>query len=115
VLFYGTAGLAYGQIDSISTLPGSLKQSSYKPGWTVGGGIESIVAGNWSVRLEYLYIDLGRDRGTDPSSVTSVVVTPLSFLTGGNTLVSGFNSHVTDNVVRIGFNYHWGGPAIGKY
>jgi opacity protein-like surface antigen len=30
-----------------------------KTGWTIGAGIEWLVAGNWSLKAEYLYVDLG--------------------------------------------------------
>jgi len=29
--------------------------------------------------------------------------------------LSGFNSRVTDDVVRVGVNYKFGGPVIAKY
>lgn len=116
LLFYGTAGLAYAQIDSNSTLTGSVRQNQYQPGWTAGGGVEAMVADNWSVKLEYLYLDLGRLSGTDQSSVTSVVFNPNAGLFGAfGTLTSSYSSRLTDNVVRVGVNYHWGGPVINKY
>ncbi len=30
-----------------------------KVGWTVGGGVEAALWGNWTGKLEYLYIDFG--------------------------------------------------------
>jgi outer membrane immunogenic protein len=30
-------------------------------GWAAGGGLEYAFANNWSVKLEYLYVDLGKD------------------------------------------------------
>jgi len=24
-------------------------------------------------------------------------------------------SHVTDNIVRVGVNYRWGGPVVARY
>jgi outer membrane immunogenic protein len=32
---------------------------SIKPGWTVGAGIEGHIAGNWTGKIEYLYVDFG--------------------------------------------------------
>ncbi len=58
-LFYATGGLAYGRFDggidnSVAT------GSSTKVGWTAGGGIEYAFAPAWSVKGEYLHVDLGR-------------------------------------------------------
>ncbi len=58
VLPYVTGGLAVGDIKaSTPLLPGA---SQTNVGWTVGGGIEFAAAGNWSVKAEYLYVDLGK-------------------------------------------------------
>jgi outer membrane immunogenic protein len=55
ILFYGTLGLAYGrgQID----LAG-LSEDNLHVGWTAGGGLEVGLTPNWSIKAEYLYIDL---------------------------------------------------------
>jgi outer membrane immunogenic protein len=63
-LIYGTGGLAYGQVDySIaSTLPASsLSEKDTYVGWTLGGGAEYAFTDHWSGRLEYQYINLGRE------------------------------------------------------
>jgi outer membrane immunogenic protein len=102
VLLYATGGLAYGQIESNTTLVGATRSPNYNPGWTAGGGVEAAMGGGWSAKVEYLYLDLGR-------------VTPVS----GVLLIGSFNSRVTDNIVRAGFNYNFSynfiGPAIPKY
>jgi outer membrane immunogenic protein len=102
VLLYATGGLAYGQVESNTTLLGATRSPNYNPGWTVGGGVEAAMGGGWSAKVEYLYLDLGR-------------VTPVS----GVLLIGNFNSRVTDNIVRAGFNYNFSynfiGPAIPKY
>jgi outer membrane immunogenic protein len=41
-------------------------------GWTVGGGIEAALGGNWSAKTEYLYIDAGRQSVTEPDDGTHV-------------------------------------------
>ena len=54
VLFYGTAGGAFGNIESgVNGL-----QTQSKVGWTAGAGIEAAMTDNWTVRLEYLFVDL---------------------------------------------------------
>jgi outer membrane immunogenic protein len=54
---YLTAGLAVGDISAKT--PGLAGLSETNLGWTVGGGVEVALMGNWSAKLEYLYVDLG--------------------------------------------------------
>jgi|DewCreStandDraft_4_1066084.scaffolds.fasta_scaffold12513_3 outer membrane immunogenic protein len=55
---YVTGGLALGNIDA--TITGIGTADTTKAGWTVGAGLESALWANWSAKLEYLYVDLGR-------------------------------------------------------
>jgi len=55
VLFYGTAGGAFG---SVQTGPTGLLQTTIKGGWTAGAGVEAAFADNWTARIEYLFVDL---------------------------------------------------------
>jgi outer membrane immunogenic protein len=103
VLLYVTGGLAYGEVDSnetIAALPG-FSSSSTNVGWTVGAGIEGVVGGNWTAKLEYLYVDLGRVSG--------------SFAVPAFAFSSNYSSRVTDNVLRVGLNYKFGGPVVARY
>jgi len=53
-----TAGGAFGDIHaSTPTLGGG---SVSNAGWTVGGGLEFALMGNWTAKAEYLYVDLGK-------------------------------------------------------
>jgi outer membrane immunogenic protein len=61
-------------------------------GWTVGGGAEARIAGNWTGKVEYLYIDLG--------SITISVNNQLN-----TTATALFNSRLVDHIVRAGLNY----------
>lgn len=58
VMLYGTGGLGYGRGD---LRIGGLSDKQTQLGWTLGGGIEAMVAPQLSARIEYLYMDLGRD------------------------------------------------------
>ena len=104
VLLYATGGLAYGQVNSSETvggpLPAAFSQSSTNVGWTVGAGIEGAIGGNWTAKLEYLYVDLGTVSGS---------------FTLPNTDIISHSSHITDNVLRAGINYRFGGPVVAKY
>jgi outer membrane immunogenic protein len=93
-LAYATAGYAYGRLDtdaSASAGPAAATASlrETRNGWTAGGGIEVMMAGGWTGRLEYLYLDLGR---------TSTTWT-LAGLPG----ISD-DARLTMNVVRVGVN-----------
>ncbi len=76
LLLYATGGLAYGHVQTAVsfhnqtflapfcqcfTTDGSVSASdtTIRAGWTVGGGLEWMVAPNWSLKGEYLYYDLG--------------------------------------------------------
>lgn len=100
VLLYATGGLAYGQVKSDYSLYaggvgiGQMSFKDVRAGYTVGGGIEGAFGGGWSAKLEYLWVDFGKNTETT---------------TLGGVVVNTFNSRVTDNIVRIGLNYKFGG------
>jgi outer membrane immunogenic protein len=110
VLLYATGGLAYGQVDSSATIgivPTAFSAvSSTNVGYTVGAGIEGVIGGNWTARLEYLYVDLGRVNGSFLTTIGGL---------GGGVLSSSYSSHITDNILRVGVNYKFGGPVVAKY
>ena len=54
---YITGGVAFGDIRARQ--PGFTGGSSTNAGWTVGAGLEFVIAGNWTAKAEYLYVDLG--------------------------------------------------------
>ncbi len=98
-LIYATGGLAYGQVKSDYSLfnlgapVGTLSFRDTRAGYTVGAGIEGAFGGGWSAKLEYLWVDLGKNTET---------------ATLGGVVVSSFNSRVTDNILRVGLNYKLG-------
>lgn len=63
MLLYGTAGLAVGGVKStfFDTVADS-GDTTTQVGYAVGAGAEAALNNDWSLRLEYLYIDLGDDR-----------------------------------------------------
>jgi outer membrane immunogenic protein len=104
-LWYVTAGGAWAKIDSdynrfspFTALPLSASFSTTRSGWTVGGGVETQFAGNWSAKLEYLYVDLG-------TLTNSVTVNPFDrvFVTATE------STKIHENIVRVGLNYRFGG------
>ena len=70
VMFYGTAGLAFGELRGETF---GLPESHTSAGWTVGVGTEFALApmglgSNWTGKIEYLYVDLS----SNPFSITGV-------------------------------------------
>lgn len=66
LLVYGTGGLAFGHASYSANFGGPgysypASISSTKAGWTLGAGLEYALNARWSVRLEYLYVDLGSE------------------------------------------------------
>jgi outer membrane immunogenic protein len=113
-LAYVTGGLAIGHIETEGVLSGFTAASaptaaafSYdktKLGWTVGGGVEGRISGNWTAKLEYIYADYGSVSGT---GLLTTNVIPLR---------AEFSSKVTDHVLRVGLNYRWGPtPVVARY
>jgi outer membrane immunogenic protein len=68
-----------------------------KAGWTAGAGVEGTIGGGWTAKLEYLYIDLGKTEQTLATPVLGQLISE--------------TRRFTDNIVRVGFNYRWGGGA----
>jgi outer membrane immunogenic protein len=74
------------------TVDGS--NSSFRSGWTLGGGIEGDLGGPWTAKVEYLYYDLGS------TNVTTSV--------GG--LTNTWNVDTDGSLVRAGLNYRFSSP-----
>jgi outer membrane immunogenic protein len=107
-LFYATGGLAYGRVyheylqGFANPANPAFRLSENRLGWTIGGGAEVALSQNWSVKAEYLYVDLGNSN----LDISGVVF-------GGNfgggappgTSFQRFNNHL--NIVRLGANYRF--------
>jgi outer membrane immunogenic protein len=111
LLVYATGGLAFGHISSTTNLSettctaplvcalpntGAGSASSTRTGWTVGGGTELAVANHWSLKAEYLYVDLG-----DLTYVNG----PLTAGGGASIVNTTSVAHFTNQIVRLGLNY----------
>jgi outer membrane immunogenic protein len=79
---YVTGGAAFGNIKTSIAGVGSSNESNI--GWTLGGGLEAAIAGPWTAKVEYLYVDLG---------------------SGGT--VAATDADFKANVVRAGLNYRF--------
>ncbi len=101
-LFFVTGGLAYGNtrtggivvnnIAPAASVPFTAGGNSTRAGWTLGAGIEYAVTNNWTVKGEYLHVDLGSK---------NVVYTG----GGGGALRYTANLANRSEIVRLGVNY----------
>lgn len=103
LLLYGTAGLAFGQVEDVgntvftdqNSFPGHL--NNVRLGWTAGAGAEWLLSPGWSAKLEYLRLDFGNPSIT--SSSTDALVS--------RDFQAVYRWHHQYDVVRIGLNYHF--------
>jgi len=71
VLFYGTAGGAFGNIsEGANGAATSTFASKDVAGWTAGAGVEAAFADNWTARVEYLFVDLSNATFTTGAAPT---------------------------------------------
>jgi outer membrane immunogenic protein len=112
-LVYGTGGVAFGTGPTINTFNPFLigagpffnnlnNNSNWRVGYAVGGGVEYAFLNNWSVKLEYLFTDLGRTNNNN------------GFFFNNN------NFRERNHIVRAGLNYKfdWFGapaPVVARY
>jgi outer membrane immunogenic protein len=71
--------------------------SKWVVGWTVGAGLEGLIVPNWSLKAEYLYVDLGKH-----AIFTGTVL--------GGPVPQSFET--TAHIVRVGLNYRF--PGFGR-
>jgi outer membrane immunogenic protein len=105
-LVYATGGFAVAGVqDTVQTPAVAVSQTQARWGWTAGGGVEAAIDRNWSVKVEYLFVDLQNANYINPDvpSGTGTIVTRTVTL--------------NDNVIRAGINYHFnlGGPVATRY
>jgi outer membrane immunogenic protein len=124
-LIFLTGGLAYGEVSSNGSATstgaggpaiqplGNWSNSATKTGWTVGGGVEVALPNNWSLKFEYIHIDLGE-------LDTTIATFPGCFGTIAKCIPAAagtgtVKSRITDEVARIGINYRFGGPIVTEH
>jgi len=105
-LLYATGGLAYGHLSSDFSGPAvSISDSTTRAGWVVGAGFERAFDRSWTVRAEYLYMDLGTMRtelGAAPAPTSGAV-----FNAPPNGVV---RMDFTDQIFRLGVSYKFNEP-----
>jgi outer membrane immunogenic protein len=107
-LWYVTGGVAWGQIETNVTAGNTVTPATVsagfshtKTGGVIGAGVETALAGNWSAKFEYLYMQLGST--TDTLFYTIPGCTNCTITT---------SSDIRDHVVRAGLNYRFAATAV---
>jgi outer membrane immunogenic protein len=121
LLIYGTGGIAWQSVQGSATCQNSVvdpvcpglagspfatvTNTTVRTGWTVGGGIDARLSGNWVLRGEYRYSDFGTwnnsyalGAGGPPSATT--VATQLK---------------INTQIGMVGIGYKFGGPLVARY
>ena len=92
VLFYGTAGAAFANVQT-GLNPPSTFDSSIEAGWTVGAGVEFAITQNLTAKIEYLFVDLPDGACTTVGNCGGAAGSTVSF---------------NENIVRAGLNFKFG-------
>jgi outer membrane immunogenic protein len=114
-LVYGTGGVAFGSNSWPNTILGTVggvptfftanNRNNLRVGYAAGAGVEYAFTPNWSVKVEYLFTDLGRNNRT--------------FLAPGGVAGLTFNNREQNHIVRAGVNYRFGwlppAPVLARY
>jgi len=118
VLLYATGGLAYGSVVNSASvgfvgLPlANVSAKDTRVGWTVGAGIEGAISNNWTVKAEYLYMDLGSVPGIGGSSTSILPNVPQGGFTTVIDSSIAAGGKFRDHIFRVGLNYRFGQDAV---
>lgn len=103
-LYFLSGGVAVSEMHASFTfaelstpIRGSTRAAETRWGWTVGGGLEYALDRNWTLKSDYLFIDLGSVSAPPGRLVGTVFATPRSAVVG--------NADVFLHVARAGINY----------
>jgi outer membrane immunogenic protein len=121
-LIYATGGAAVGEIKSSARLSFGTDQfflggfqfagssTETKIGYAIGAGTEWKFAPNWSVKGEYLFVDLGS------MTYSARCFAPAAGDCGPATNFLWTNNvKLQEHVGRVGVNYHFGRPVVARY
>jgi outer membrane immunogenic protein len=117
-LVCGTAGVAFGgssnswpnaiigNIGGVPTFFTANNSNNTRIGYAAGAGVEYAFTPNWSVKVEYLFVDLGRNDRT--------------YIAPGGLAGFAFKDREQDHILRAGLNYRfnwvgYGGTAFARY
>jgi outer membrane immunogenic protein len=128
LLIYGTGGFAYGRVDETEAVNGGGQLIGFAPfpvpvgafscgagvlcfngassrnliGWTAGTGLEYALWEHWTVRAEYLYVNLGNGSSV---GLPAISVGAFNIFSPPPSSFTSANSQVDFHVIRVGLNW----------
>lgn len=108
-LLYAKGGYAGGDVrvsvvDTAGINQGSGASSSWRNGWTIGGGVEYGITPNWTIAAEYNYVRL-QAGGYQLAGAAA----PLTYTFD----VATRDTHLA--TLRLNYKFDWGGPVVARY
>jgi outer membrane immunogenic protein len=110
-MLYGTAGAAFASVDtnftascavagcgnSAAANTSTASFTNTKGGWAAGLGVEGVIMPSWTLRAEWLHVDLGTlsNTFTAPAAIGSFGISN--------------SRRLQDDIFRVGLNYKVGG------
>jgi outer membrane immunogenic protein len=119
VMIYATGGAAWQHFElssvcnsscpAIGATPTSITASDTKTGWTVGGGLETMLWRNWLLRVEYRFADFGH-----------FAFNPAFTLSPGifDVFTTDFRLRTHTALFGIAYKFDWGkgkAPVVARY
>ncbi|KPG00446.1 hypothetical protein IP86_06780 [Rhodopseudomonas sp. AAP120] len=115
---YFTGGFAAGNVKTTITETGvgQFGVSETRTGWTIGSGVEAALGGNWTGKIEYLYLDLGKRDDAFGTQALRTEYRESIFRAGLNYRIGGNGMYITPPPANwaglyIGGNF---GGALGR-
>lgn len=127
LMLFGTGGFAYGEVThkfnysdiypsvASGVIIGNLSRVDTQTGWTAGGGVEwsPLSFPMASVKIEYLYTDLGSTSLVNPVLLNGSLINPFPISSASQTAQTRFHT------VKAGLNLHFNpfatAPVLAKY
>jgi outer membrane immunogenic protein len=105
ILYYGTGGLAWGRRDTTISetyngTPPTVATATFHDttmGYVIGAGMEAVVWDKWTVKFEYLFMNL--------NSATDILLVPATISSNGVANRFVLQDALHESIFRVGMNY----------
>jgi outer membrane immunogenic protein len=97
IMPYVTAGVTIDRLEAnVAGIPMG-RQSANNLGWVVGAGVEMVISGPWTAKVEFLHADLNGFNCDMACPIATVVIPPI--------VSTGVSINAAENIIRVGLNY----------